>query len=301
MKTKFLSLLVLLTMCVGIYAQGGEPTMFTLDTRVSDASAPTEVTIEDADLVDMTDIETAGFFLLMGDDDNDNHYDIAFTPDGQLVPKGTYFITPDHVTYNAISGTIQAMTVEDGMLSVDVTVEYETIGTYHIHVTAFIPTMEVQATLINDEWQVTLDEDHPTPLDVATGITIDVLNEPDATSLEYHVNELEEKEDYWITGAELAAGEATLDSPCHAQFQQPIYFQKGKRYLVTVLVNLSTTDGSVEVSAVSFEVIGTYQNPDIDTAVRTPLTPTSRHGKYLHDGKIVILRDGKTYHVDGTR
>ncbi len=149
--------------------------------------------------------------------------------------------------------------------------------------------------------------------DVAEGLRVQIENCPKAIGVSFSLNEMKMGQDaegtFWTVGKELAVGEIEMHADSYASFDAPIPFYVGNKYQLTITVYGMVNGEPAEIGTYTYQFNGSADENGIateakpgngETAIKG-VSATVADGKYMKNGKIVIVKNGKTYTSAGQR
>ena len=142
--------------------------------------------------------------------------------------------------------------------------------------------------------------------EVAEGLRVEIANCPQAIGVSFMLNEMKMGQDeegtFWTVGKELAVGEIEMTRDSYAAFDAPIYFYGGTKYQLTVTVYAEVGGEPAEIATYTYEFNGAAapQSGSVADGIDA-IKQGAADGKYMKGGKVVIVKNGKTYTVAGQR
>lgn len=143
-------------------------------------------------------------------------------------------------------------------------------------------------------------------VDVAEGLHVEVANCPEAIGITFMLNEMVQGQDedvtFWHVGKELAVGEINMKLDSYAAFEAPITFYAGTKYQLTVTVFAEVNGEPAEISTTTYQFNGASApvNGSVADGINS-IELNSVNGKFIKNGKVVIVKNGKTYNVNGVQ
>ena len=143
-------------------------------------------------------------------------------------------------------------------------------------------------------------------VDVAEGLHVEVANCPEAIGVTFMLNEMLQGQDedvtFWHVGKELAVGEINMKLDSYAAFEAPITFYAGTKYQLTVTVFAEVNGEPAEISTTTYQFNGASApvNGSVADGINS-IELNSVNGKFIKNGKVVIVKNGKTYNVNGVQ
>lgn len=143
-------------------------------------------------------------------------------------------------------------------------------------------------------------------VDVAEGLHVEVANCPEAIGITFMLNEMLQGQDedvtFWHVGKELAVGEINMKLDSYAAFEAPITFYAGTKYQLTVTVFAEVNGEPAEISTTTYQFNGASApvNGSVADGINS-IELNSVNGKFIKNGKVVIVKNGKTYNVNGVQ
>lgn len=143
-------------------------------------------------------------------------------------------------------------------------------------------------------------------VDVAEGLHVEVANCPEAIGITFMLNEMLQGQDedvtFWHVGKELAVGEINMKLDSYAAFEAPITFYAGTKYQLTVTVFAEVNGEPAEISTTTYQFNGSSApvNGSVADGINS-IELNSVNGKFIKNGKVVIVKNGKTYNINGVQ
>lgn len=170
---------------------------------------------------------------------------------------------------------------------------------------SYVEPVVVTPALILGADELTLNDHSAVSVDAADALKVNVENCPEAIGVSYVINEMVMGEDaegtFWHVGAEVAAGELSMNGIAYGKFKKEVYldenglpiadsdtllyFEQGKKYQLTVTVYGQPANDPVEVGVYTYEFNGAYAQ---DIAV-TPAIIAGKEEYALNDHSNVTV------------
>ena len=125
-------------------------------------------------------------------------------------------------------------------------------------------------------------------VEVAEGMRINIYHCPEATYVTYAIAE--------VGGKAVCDGEIDMTMDSYVAFDAPTYFAAGKQYNVTLKVYDAAR---ALLGTYTYAFKGTSADVIGEADGINSIMATTANGKYIKNGKVVIVKNGKTYSVTG--
>ncbi len=142
------------------------------------------------------------------------------------------------------------------------TEEYDEVVKYYIINGAHALEIVVTPALIDGENEVTLNDHSAVSVEAANAIKVNIENAPEAIGVTYAINAMKqvttEEGTTWVADEsyDLAVGEANMNSIAYAEFENPVVFAYGKKYMLKVSVFGQPADDPQEIGTYYYEFNG---------------------------------------------
>lgn len=142
------------------------------------------------------------------------------------------------------------------------TEEYDEVVKYYIINGAHALEIVVTPALIDGENEVTLNDHSAVSVEAANAIKVNIENAPEAIGVTYAINAMKqvttEEGTTWVADEsyDLAVGEANMNSIAYAEFENPVVFAYGKKYMLKVSVFGQPASDPQEIGTYYYEFNG---------------------------------------------